>query len=520
MLLSAFGLILMRLHAFGLPLEPDEGNYAYIGGRLLLGDRLYVDVWDHQPPGVFVLFAAVSAVFGDEPLVFRSLAVVFSLATLGFITAILHRHCGPGAAVSGAILFALVSSDPATAGEGCNREIYMGTLIVAAWWCVMRAGGTSARSVLAGGLLLGLASALKTIVAIHWLGLALWLAVRTWRQSGSEAPLRRTVRSILLFGAGPALIWLGTLGYFSATGRDGEFIDAVFRVNLSYSASDEPFCSRFVHFFKPHGHRFPFFSAWPLWLGGIGAVLLLMVTAVRPWGATAACVLVLLAASYLAVCLPARFWPHYYYLLIPNLVIAVSMALGEVVTWLRHAAGSGSPLLARAALGLYAVLPLLLLHSQTRYYLTQPPFGITVWKYNSRDFWCQAMGAKVAEITEPGDEIFVFSNDASIYYYSQRRCASRYTMITALREGYAGAAQRRATLIAELEDSPPRLILVLGDQEPFDEWRAFLHRHYDDPIGWDFGDRTGEAIMFVLAARDRPVKPIDWNWDRSEVGGW
>ena len=39
-----------------------EGNYAYIGQRLAAGDRLYVDVWDHQPPGVFALTAAVARV--------------------------------------------------------------------------------------------------------------------------------------------------------------------------------------------------------------------------------------------------------------------------------------------------------------------------------------------------------------------------------------------------------------------------------------------------------------------------
>ncbi|KKK62157.1 hypothetical protein LCGC14_3007150, partial [marine sediment metagenome] len=39
---------IIRLHAFAVPLETDECNYAYIGSRLLAGDRLYLDVWDHH----------------------------------------------------------------------------------------------------------------------------------------------------------------------------------------------------------------------------------------------------------------------------------------------------------------------------------------------------------------------------------------------------------------------------------------------------------------------------------------
>jgi hypothetical protein len=78
-LVAAGVLIAMRWHAFGLPLETDECNYAYIAQRLLAGDRLYVDVWDHQPFGVFAMLAGVIAVCGDAPIVFRLLAVGFSL---------------------------------------------------------------------------------------------------------------------------------------------------------------------------------------------------------------------------------------------------------------------------------------------------------------------------------------------------------------------------------------------------------------------------------------------------------
>ncbi len=47
-----------------------------------------------------------------------------------------------------------------------------------------------------------------------------------------------------------------------------------------------------------------------------------------------------------------------------------------------------------------------------------------------------------------------------------------------------------------------------------------MSEYYGEPIGWDFHDRTGEPIMFVLARKDQAIEPINWNWDRSEVGGW
>ena len=61
------------------------------------------------------------------------------------------------------------------------------------------------------------------------------------------------------------------------------------------------------------------------------------------------------------------------------------------------------------------------------------------------------------------------------------------------------------------------IALVVFNQEPFPEWQAFLKQHYGEPIGWDYHDKTGEAIMFVLCHKDKPVRRIDWNWDRSFI---
>jgi len=269
--LAAVVLILFRLHAFDLPLETDECNYAYIGGRLLEGERLYTDLWDHQPFGVFVLFAGVIGLFGDAPEVFRWMSTAFSLASLVLIFAILRRLSGTGAALSGAILFAMASSDPGTAGEGCNREIYMNALILAAWYFVLRRAVAPSWGVFWAGCALALASSLKTIVAVHWLFLAVWIAVCAWRNAGSNRRMQSAATSLALLIAGPLVLWGSAAAYFGATGRLNEFVDAVFLFNLSYSGGSEGFLMRFLRFFAPPMHPFIFDSALPLWIGAVGA---------------------------------------------------------------------------------------------------------------------------------------------------------------------------------------------------------------------------------------------------------
>lgn len=562
LLVASVVLIALRLHALNLPLETDEANYAYIGGRLLVGDLLYEDVWDHQPPGIFVLCAAVISIFGDEPVVFRGLALTFSLLSLTFIYLLIRATANRWTACVGAILFALVSSDPGSAGEGCNREIYMNTLILAGWLLAQRyERRPRAIYPLGAGLLLGLASLIKTIVAVHWLLLAVWLMVISRSKvQPSEKRWGSMLRTLVLLGVGPSVLWGGSSLYFAFTDRWDSFVDAVFLFNLSYSSGGEPFFNRFVDFFDPPLHRFIFESALPLWCMGLIASLSLLVRLALGRGdRTDTLYLLLVLSGFLTACLPAQFWPHYYYLLWPGLVVVTaramdwwsapssrlnqdqdsdkSQAISHAVAPLQSRLGLGEPSPATQtsslrdgikqvdrtrwvplALGLLILAPLF--YTQYQHYLRQPPFGITVKRYNSRDFWAKAQGENLRRVTEPDDAVFVFGNDAAIYYYAKRRCASRYTMITGLQPGMANVAKRRELFLEDMRRVQPRVIVVLFDETPWDAWKDFLRKNYTEPVGWDYHDKTGEPIMFVVSRLDDPIEAINWDWDRSLVNGW
>ena len=534
-------LVLFRLHAFALPLETDEANYAYIGARLLDGDRLYLEVWDHQPPGVFMLFAGAIAIFGDSPVVFRWLATAFSAASLALIFAILRRMSGRPAATLGAILFCMVSSDPGTGGEGANREIYMNTFILAAWWLALRgwanvceiaplipndrslphffygpcSPGQRFLFTFASGLALGIASLFKTNVAVYWVFLAVWIAVQAWIFDPTKRT-RMMLTALAGFALGPVLVWDATLAYFAASNRTHEFVEAIFLVNLDYARDGGSFFSRFWTFFDPPRFEHIFDSAFPLWIGAAAALAWLLTTAIVRPSAAIVQVVALVLAGYIAVCLPGRFWPHYYYLLIPPAVIAVTL----FIVALLHASAEIIPRRKRtAAVAVIAsgLIVAVLLASEYKHYLSKDGLDITFYRYNTRDFWGKAQGENVARVISPGDSVFVYGNDAAIYYYSKRKSASRYTMITGLYPQIRGAAERQQNLITDLRESRPRIILVLLDLDPFPEWLSLLEEQYGPAIAWDTHDVTDEPIMFVFTRKDAPIEPIDWSWDRSEV---
>ncbi|MCH7527225.1 MAG: hypothetical protein IID39_07295, partial [Planctomycetes bacterium] len=481
--LAAIVLLGFRAHAFSLPLETDECNYAYIGARLLEGDRLYQDVWDHQPPGVFVMFAGVIALFGHPTAsdqVFRWLASGFAIASLVLVFDFVRRHYGRGPAVFAAFLFAVTSSDPGSAGEGCNREIYMNFLALAALWLLTPSPGAaslpglgngsadqpptlrevrgpaSRSRLLVAGLLFGIGSTFKTVMAAQWLFVVLWLAVRAVSRSRN---FRAALAPILWMCAGPAAVWLSTGSYFALTGRWSAFTEAVFAFNIGYSGLSESssLWSRYADFatVKPY----VFHSARPLWLVSPFALLGLLALSRRRLASTDGAIVAYLLGSFHAVCLPGLFWPHYYQLLFPPMILVCAALLRRVIDVgsprpVEQGATRVGPILIYGAAALVAGT---VLAAELRHYLLVEPAQITAPRYDYRQQWARAQGLRVAALTDPEDSIFVWGKDAGIYFYSDRRCASRYTMVGALGDHAIGYQQRRKILMEELQTNRPRL---------------------------------------------------------------
>ena len=84
----ALGLILVgaaaiRLRLLDLPLDRDEGEYAYFGQLLLEGVPPYAAAYNLKAPGIYVAYALILAVFGHTTTgIHLGLIVVTSVATV------------------------------------------------------------------------------------------------------------------------------------------------------------------------------------------------------------------------------------------------------------------------------------------------------------------------------------------------------------------------------------------------------------------------------------------------------
>ena len=56
--------MIQALPSFSYPLGRDQSTYCVIAQGLLNGQRLYRDLWDNKPPGIFAVYAPIVKTFG------------------------------------------------------------------------------------------------------------------------------------------------------------------------------------------------------------------------------------------------------------------------------------------------------------------------------------------------------------------------------------------------------------------------------------------------------------------------
>src|SRR5260370_7442104 len=124
--------VLLRIPSF---IEPpwysDGGTYADIGWALNHGARLYVDVWDNKPPGIYWLSALLVG--------HLQLAIAMPLASMLFtgvatvcVASIGRRVGGAGVGTIAALSYVVVASLPNLDGDLFNAELFGATFVAAA----------------------------------------------------------------------------------------------------------------------------------------------------------------------------------------------------------------------------------------------------------------------------------------------------------------------------------------------------------------------------------------------------
>jgi len=440
------GLLVLALRAplMDLPLERDEGDYAYIAWRLAHGEVPYLDWFDQKPPGVFAAYRVAFGLLGDSVLAIRIAAALFSALASIALFFVVRPLLGPLAATLAAILLGFLSADPMIQGPIANTELFMLPGIVAAaalFLHVVSNERTPIAACIALGVSLGVATAFKQVAAVNipFFLLAFALCVR------GPGRWRRLAAFTGWLGVGGLLVWGPILIWFQQRGGLAAALDAVLLHNLSY-ASALPLSRRWANLVFYGGRFAPSHgAAWIL--AGVGLALLARRRDRFPALFLGGWALV----NAVGVSASGQYFPHYFQQMLPAVASLAAATL---------AVEPASPGPSRVRVALVSALALLPLALAAPRFWALPPAEAMQTIYPDDAFQnMPALAREIASVSEPQDTVFVFGTEPELLFYARRVSASRYHFLFPLFGPYRDALERQRGVAAEVTRAQPAVLV-------------------------------------------------------------
>jgi 4-amino-4-deoxy-L-arabinose transferase-like glycosyltransferase len=211
-----------RLRFLSVPLERDEGEYAYAGQIILRGFPPYRYAYNMKFPGVYAAYALVMSVFGETIAGIRIGLLIVNVATILLLFLVARRLMDPLWALAAAASFAFLSFGEPVLGSFAHATHFVMLFAIAGSLTLLR-GVDEGRAtwLVMSGALFGLAVLMKQHGVFFILFAAAYIAWGEYRaRNGSIRALLTKLAALMLGVAIPLaltvlLLWrAGVFGKF------------------------------------------------------------------------------------------------------------------------------------------------------------------------------------------------------------------------------------------------------------------------------------------------------------------
>jgi 4-amino-4-deoxy-L-arabinose transferase-like glycosyltransferase len=464
----------VRLRLLQIPLERDEGEYAYAGQLMLQGIPPYQFVFNMKFPGTYAAYAAIMAVFGETIGGIHLGFLLINAGTIVLIYLLGRRLFSETGGVAASAAYALLSLDPAVLGTQAHATHFVVAAAIGGTVLLLRATDTGRlRTLFWSGLLYGVAVLMKQH-GILFAGFAVLVLLRN-RQPGPISIWRK----LIWFGAGLALPLLLTGVALWMTGVFDKFWFWTIRYAREYTG--EVSISEGLTIFK---NTFPRVVGRDLALWIAAAVGLVLVWWKKRHRRAAVFATVFLVVSFLAVCPGFYFRQHYFVLMLPAVALLAGAAVSCAVDML-PAVG-----FRYAVYGLYGVALLFPIALQRELFFQMTPREVSRAVYGPNPFpEAVEVAAWIRSHSAEGSRIGVLGSEPEIPFYAGRHSATGYIYMYPLMEPQPFALTMQEELVHNLETARPEYMVVVSQQfswlrrpqSPtliFDWWDAYHGSHY------------------------------------------
>lgn len=436
--------VYVRLRLISVPLERDEGEYAYMGQLLLKGLDPYAHAYTLKLPGACIMYAVFMSLWGQTPTgIHLGLLVVNGLSIL-LVYLIAQRVLDRDAALISCAAYALLSLSSGVLGIFAHATHFVVLFSLSGILLLLKALESQRKTLLfTSGVFLGLAFLMKQHAFVLVCFAFLYLLWRGYTSPGIPNHVTKPV-TLLLGVIVPYIITATGIAYF------GEWSTFWFWT-VTYAreyALEQTFSQGIQNFVGTFGKILE--NQWPLYLlaGAGGLILLRAKNCFKERGFVSG----FFIASFLAIVPGLWFREHYFIILLPAISLMVGTAYSHVIRNFNFTA----PLLLTLAIIIGIV-------NERAYLFTLPPKDVSVTLYGSAPFPEAIEVARyIKEHSSTNDRIAVLGSEPEIYFYANRISATGYIYVYGLMENQPHAKKMQAEMISEIEESRPNFIVMVN----------------------------------------------------------
>lgn len=476
--------VVLRWNSFQSPLIRDEGEYAYSAQLLTQGLAPYEHAFVQKPPLVIYSYAFADLLLPQVfwgPRVLAGLCVGLATVLLGYIARIEFGKRVGWMTVWLATPMILL---PGLEQFPANTEMFLLLPLLAtiALYVHRRQRGDKWYYWLAAGFLGVTTLCYKYTVAPVLLAVYVAWLLETWRFSHSWKAIGKGCLSLALGGGIAALL---ELGYFLVRDGGARLWECTVRFNSFYVQS-----SGFGWEAVQYRLETLWADWWILFLVPWFAVLGRNPRVwfwVALWGCGA------LASG-------ASFNGHYYIILMPFWAVLAAVGIQALATFIAQKLRGSAEVIGGA---LAALVLLVVLWSDVAW-LTISPEEFASKRLGDWSPFVESrrVAQRVAELSAPGDAVFIAGSEPQILYYAKRRSPTRFDIVYPMMIPSPVAGRYQEEAIRDLRQQPPRLIVLVQSE-----------------TSWLIGNNTPRAFVdFINTSLEKDYERVG-GFVRNPAGG-
>lgn len=445
-----------RLRLLPVPLERDEGGFAYIAQQLLRGVPPFVSGNMKSLPGVEVAYACILAIFGESATGIHAGLLVVNLVSTVLIFLLARRLMSVEGAAVAAGTFSYLSVSQGVLGVFAHATHFVALFVLAGVVLLLKGLKDQRLAFLfLAGLCFGVAVEMKQHAVFFCLNACLLIAGQGRVAGGWRSTLQRLTYILI----GMIVPYAANCLYMAWHGVFREFWFWTFTYSLTY-ASDNTLHGAWTNVARALSDLLKYFAPALLFVP-IG--FLASLTQKGPQRSNGRFLLYFTLFSSAAVTPGLLFYQHYFVMLLPALSLLAG--LGSVVL------ADGIAKLSVPALNWrQGVLPVVLLLTgavaiarEREYLFTLSPVAVSRTIYGLNPFPESIEVARfIKNESDPSATIGVIGSEPQICFYAERASATDYLYMYGLCSPHPNVRQMQNEMIKEIEAARPEFLVFVA----------------------------------------------------------